>query len=344
MSGNNFRVEIERGGVLLWVNQDDRYEADGIFNPAVAGDYLLYRAAGSGNYSRIMAARLSYDKRRGDVNADRLQRIILEPMTAYEKMSEENGGVEDPRVTRLADGKYVMLYVGYGYQKETDAQESMIAAAISENGLIWERLGRIMFEPLHWQGHMIDLNRVPNKDAVLFSEKIGGRYALYHRPMFSAEKAKVTGVPRRAIWYAEAEQLTGPWSNHRMVAIPKYDWEISGIGSGVPPIRMGNTWLNIYHGFIYQRKHKHYCAGAFVTSADKPYQITWRQAEPVLEPIVYDEKKHRSKHIVFPTAVWSGAGERPVIIWGCEDSSIMWGWLNLRSAQAGPSASLRLPA
>ena len=338
------RVLIDNGGVLLSTDPTDEREQEGIFNPTVAGGHLLYRAAGPGNYSRILAAKLTYDQRRGDLNAERLSETVLEPEQPYERVSKTSGGIEDPRISRLPGEKYVMFYTAFGFQPAAGQQAPAIAVATSSNGLDWNRLGPVLFAPLVWNGQTLDLNKIPNKDAVLFSEKVNGRYAMYHRPMWSTEEAEALDVPPRGIWYAEADTLTGPWQNHAFVAGPAEPWEANGIGAGVPPIKLGDFWLNIYHGFLYDGRHKHYSAGAFMTPSNRPQEVSWRQTEPALEPIVFDENVRVETHIAFPTAAWRTPSGQILIIWGREDRLIMWGYLDLELASSGLISTLQLPA
>ncbi len=337
-------IQIEPGGVLLTADSTSQLEQEGIFNPAVAGDILLYRAAGPNNFSRILAAQLSYNSLRNDCNATRLNQVILKPETSYELMSDGSGGVEDPRITQLADGNKVMFYTAFGLQPHTHIQAPSIAVAVSNNGLSWQRLGPVTFSLLKWHGQSFDFNKVPNKDAVLFSRKINGRYAMYHRPMFSQAEADKLQVPCRGIWYAEADSLTGPWGNHALVTGPNNSWETNGVGAGVPPILIKNSWLHIYHGFIYDGHHKHYNAGVFMTPKNHPQKISWRKAEPILEPIVFNENYNVDKHIVFSTAAWRSPEGHILIFWGREDRMIMWGYLKIATKQPNFLAKLELPA
>ena len=324
------RLKIERVRVLLEPDLTDEREAEGILNPAVAGSYLLYRAVGRGNYSRIMAAELMTEetKEGTQILAKRLGRVVLEPEESYEQVDEKHGGVEDPRVTELADRYYVMFYTGYGKPEGFSEQAPVVAVATSRNGLDWQRHGRIRFTQYDHNGRTIDFNIIPNKDTVLFSEKVNNRYALLHRPMLTREQAAEFQLPWRAIWYAESDSLTGPWDNHKLVLAPRYGWEHGGVGSGVPPIHLNDVWLHFYHGFALPsdvRPYRRYSAGVFMTPHSDLSQVIFRTKYSLLEPSIPAEQEGAVPHVVFPTAVWQQNTESNnlALFWGAADTRIM---------------------
>jgi beta-1,2-mannobiose phosphorylase / 1,2-beta-oligomannan phosphorylase len=342
------RIKIDRITVLLEPDPADEREVDGILNPAVAGKYLLYRAVGRGNYSRIMAAQLMVEETDAGtrVTAQKLNRVVLEPTEIYEQAGKRAGGIEDPRVTELSDGTYIMFYTGYGRPAGFTVQVPLVALATSRNGLDWERHGRIMFETYEHRGSLIDFNIIPNKDTVLFSERVNDRYALLHRPMFTREQAVAYQLPWRAIWYAESDKLAGPWGYHRLVMEPHYDWEHGGVGAGVPPIHLRDTWLHIYHGFALPteaRPHRRYSAGIFVTPHHDPDKVIFRSGRALLEPTIPEEQVGVVPHVVFPTAVWQQNVEPDTLalFWGAADTRIVWGVLHLPGKALKPYADMK---
>jgi len=341
------RLKIERVRVLLEPDTSDERESEGILNPAVAGSYLLYRAVGPGNYSRVMVAKLVTEETAAgkQVLAKRLGKVALEPEELYEKVDDLHGGIEDPRVTELVDGTYVMFYTGYGRPEGFSEQAPIVAVATSRDGLNWHRRGRITYSPHDHNGNEIDFNIIPNKDVVLFSEKVNDRYALLHRPMFSKEQAAKFQLPWRAIWYAESDSLTGPWGNHKIVLAPKYDWEHEGVGAGVPPIHLNDIWLHVYHGFAYpkdMKPHRRYSAGVFMTAHNDPSQVVFRTVHSLLTPSISAELQGTVPNVVFPTAVWQQNTEpnNLALFWGAADSRIMWGTLHLPDELHRPFANI----
>lgn len=334
---------IIRGGVLLEPEPNDERDSEGTLNPAVAGNCLLYRAVGRGNYSRLMAARLTATQTPGGlvhISARKLHRVVLEPQTAYERTRSGSGGIEDPRVAHLPGGPYVMFYTGYGRAAGFKKRSPVVAVATSNDGLNWHREGRLIFAQHVHQGRLIDFNQIANKDTVLFSEPIKGHYALLHRPMFSRQQAHSLNVPWRAIWYAEADTLLGPWGSHQLVLQPQYDWENGGVGAGVPPLHLSNAWLHIYHGFTKVRATRRYSAGVFMTPHDEPARVIYRAASALLEPSNPAEQFGTVPRVVFPTAVWQYSADPTTlaVFWGAADTRIMWGILHVPKRVAAADA------
>ena len=340
---NQVQILIERGGTLLSPDPHDPREVEGILNPAIAGDYLLYRAVGRGNYSRLMVAKLATTaiKNKQVITAHKLNKVVMEPTTAYELAREGHGGIEDPRVTRLPDGSLVMFYTGYGQDVGFTKQTPVVAVATSDDSLTWQRQGRLLFAKYNHHGQEIDFNAIPNKDTVLFPEKLNGRYTLLHRPMFTRQQAAAYRLPWRGIWYAEADTLAGPWDNNTLILAPRYNWENGGVGAGVPPIHLKDVWVHIYHGFTKGRPgHRRYSAGVFITPHNEPQRVIYRSNCAILEPLTAEEIAGTVPHVVFPTAVWqsSTVPNTLAIFWGAADTRIMWGTLQLPSEVLAASA------
>src|ERR671935_1084291 len=208
---------LRRLGIVMDPTPADLREAEGVLNPAVARGpdgqlYLLPRVVAPGNYSRIGLARVIFDRHHTPVGVERLG-MALEPQEPYELNAETGGGVEDPRVTQLAEhGLYVMTYTAFG------PHGPRIAAAVSRDLVQWHRTGLVEFTPLHG----LDLARVDNKDAVLFPEPIpapDGRLALglIHRPAFPQDwlAGECTLPGRPSIWlsYAPLDEIAAGKDN-----------------------------------------------------------------------------------------------------------------------------------
>ena len=234
---------LTRRGIVLQPDPARRAERGGVLNPAaVLRDgvtYVFYRAVDTepANYSRILIATCALGDD-GTIQTTRLDRVALEPDAPYERWADgQGGGVEDPRIT-LLDGVYYMAYTAYGTVGGVTAPR--IALARSTDLFGWERLGLAQFAPLTveigGQPATVDPNEVPNKDAILFPERIGGRYALLHRPMFAA----ATGLPQ-SIWLSWSRDLR-QWSDHQLVLPPDpaLGKPESGRGHAADP---HGTWL-----------------------------------------------------------------------------------------------------
>ncbi len=317
--------QLERRGVLLRPDLSNPYEQGGVLNPAaVLHDgvtFLLYRAVATvpPNYSRILIATCSFGPQ-GELQAKKLNKVALEPQASYELLADgQGGGVEDPRIT-LLDGVYYMTYTAYGTLNGVATPR--IAIAKSHDLFAWERLGLPHFQvdakgDPHLSGN--DLNRMPNKDAILFPERIGGRYCMMHRPMFPHS----SGLPQ-SIWISWSEDLLY-WVDHELVLAPALPWESLKVGGGTPPIRTTEGWLTYYHGVegsADDDPDRRYHAGALLLALDDPTRVLYRSPLPVLSPESADETTGVVSNVVFPTGIVQQPDGRLDVYYGMADQAI----------------------
>jgi predicted GH43/DUF377 family glycosyl hydrolase len=312
--------------VVLVPDEASPYELGGVLNPAATLHdgltYLLYRAVATSppNYSRILMATCRLLST-GRIEATRLHKVALEPEQPYELWADgQGGGVEDPRITRL-HGNYYLTYTAYGTVDGTTAPR--IALARSADLFNWQRLGLIRFSPLEvaigGRAQSLDLNAVPNKDAVLFPEAINARYGLLHRPMFDP----ATGLPQ-SIWLSWSDDLLN-WTDHRLVLAPERPWERVKVGAGTPPIPTGQGWLVFYHGVESSgdaEMDRRYHAGALLLALEDPGEIRYRSPWPVLSPESADETTGVVNNVVFPCGAVVQPDGQIEVYYGMADRAI----------------------
>jgi predicted GH43/DUF377 family glycosyl hydrolase len=253
---------------ILSPRKTNRWESGAVFNCGAIYHYgqvhLIYRATDissgglEGPYTNSLGYTVSDD---GIRFFDRLERPILS-----NDARQELRGPEDPRIVRI--GKtYYLVYTGYGGRFEGDYR---ICLATSRDLIRWERRGVMLDEP--------------NKDASLFPEKIGGRYAMFHRRPPD-------------IWLAYSDDLKG-WGDHTVVmrALPDSEWESLKVGIAGPPIKTQDGWLLIYHGVSQERR---YSLGVALLDRDDPSHVIARQSEPILEPELDWEIHGHVPNVVF---------------------------------------------
>ncbi len=243
----------------------------------VKGDvHIFYRAVGVDGISRIGLA-LSKNGLQVD---ERLPDPVFSPADESEKL-----GCEDPRLINI-EGRIYMLYTAY------DGVTPQIAlASIAEDDLVQQRWH-------HWHRHGLVFPGFPNKDAVLFPERFGGKLAMYHRIAPS-------------IWVAFSNTFDTPWprDGHKMIMGSRSGlmWDAVKIGAGAQPIKTRYGWLLIYHGVDYGFRYR---LGVFLTSLDDPVELIYRSPNPILEP----EKSYEigvSGHSWVPNVVFT-CGTVPV--------------------------------
>jgi beta-1,2-mannobiose phosphorylase / 1,2-beta-oligomannan phosphorylase len=89
----------------------------------------------------------------------------------------------------------------------------------------------------------------------------------------------------------------------------KYNSFSLKIGGGTPPLVTRHGWMIIYHGVSElgetgTDEHRLcYAAGLMVLSREQPSVIHCRLAEPVLTPVLPEERYGAIANVVFPTGI-----------------------------------------
>lgn len=209
---------------------------------------------------------------------------------------EELWGVEDPRVTYIAElSKYAVVYTAYS--KEGPG----VALAFTEDFKSFERFGLIM--------------QPEDKDAALLPHRIGGNWALIHRPV-STHGAH--------IWISYSEDLRH-WGSHKMILEARIGgwWDANKIGLSPPPIRTEQGWLVIYHGVRHNASGVIYRLGLALFDLHTPEKCIKRSQEWFFGPEEPYERRGDVDNVVFPcgTTVCDD-GDTILIYYGAADTSI----------------------
>ncbi|HEX8919419.1 MAG TPA: hypothetical protein VF898_13015 [Chloroflexota bacterium] len=278
------------------------WESRSTLNPGVAlyqgRVAIVYRAVGGDGLSRLGLAW----SRDGETIDDRLDLPLYEGALddPYARL-----GVEDPRITPL-DGSFYITYC-----------KASVASADTPP-LHWEfspfrvRSGIGVtqdFRVIEEKG--ILLPDADTKDAVLFPERIGGRYA-----------ALVREYP--SIQYVTSSDLIH-WSDPITVLDPvPHSWEQERIGAGPPPVRTPWGWLLIYHGNEYLKlpeNERMYRAGIALLDAREPWKLLYRHPDPIFSPEAPYEVEGPVGNVVFATGLLEREG-RYYLYYGAGDGVI----------------------
>jgi len=149
----------------------------------------------------------------------------------------------DMRITPL-DGTYYVCHAVW-----LDPWGSCIAIARTDDF--------VNFQP-------VSMSVPSNRNAVLFPEKIHGKYVRLERPQ------NIDGSGW--IWTSESHDLIH-WGNPRPVKIPANDWATKKNGSGCIPIRTPHGWLEIYHATCMTASTENYQLGACLLDLDDPSKV-----------------------------------------------------------------------
>ena len=258
---------------ILELIKTNAWESQAVFNPAAIreGDHvhLIYRAVEGDNCSTLGYAKLD---RAGKI-LERWPAPILRRET-----SQEQRGVEDPRVAKF-DDRYYLVYVAFdGATVRTCLASTKDFKTIARHGIII---------PDAW-----------DKDAMFFPEPVKGKLLLMHRIEPNIQLAFFNDMehvlkPEKDYW----KQHFAALDKHTAMR-PKYLWEAKKIGGGAPPIPTPEGWLVIYHGVDDKLVYR---AGAALLDYDDPLKVIARFPEPILAPERPFEKVGDVPNVVFPT-------------------------------------------
>lgn len=240
----------------------NHWEALNVFNPGVVYHqglfHMFYRAQGLDYVSTI-----GYAVSQDGIHFNKLRQPILHPQG-----SDENRGVEDPRITFLSDeNRFIMAYTAYSNSGITPM------FAESRNLIAWTRLSALV------QGE-------DNKDHVLFPITINDQYISFHRRPPS-------------IGFATSQDLI-QWDLHGPILEPrKGSWDCLRVGAGGVPIETEEGWLVIYHAY----DHDHiYRLGACLLDLEEPRRVISRASNYFMEPQEIWEMKGDVPNVVFSCA------------------------------------------
>lgn len=220
---------------------------------------------------------------------DTVGREAFMPETAYEVY-----GVEDPRITPL-DGRYYFTYV-----------------AVSRHGACTALASTLDFRTFERHGIIFSSE---NKDVVLFPELIDGNYWALHRPNPHTH----FGSPE--MWTARSTDLVN-WGRNLPFYGGSMAWEGGRVGAGLPPFRVDQGWIEIYHGNRRPSEENRigaYSAGVMLMDREDPSILIRQSGEAIMTPQEDFETQGFVSHVVFPTA-FVDRGETLLVYYGASDT------------------------
>jgi predicted GH43/DUF377 family glycosyl hydrolase len=270
------------------------HSVNAVFNPAVARfegkTLLLARVEDRTGVSHLGVA-CSADGLTGwTIDADRSFGPDLDSFA-------ERFGIEDPRITQIGED-YLIVYTGFS------GRGPLVCLAATRNFRGYERRG-VLLPP-------------ENKDAALFPEQIGGRWALIHRP--------VTTAPRQTgeIWLSWSPDLEH-WGGHTLLlgTGDAGHWDAEKIGLGPPPLATPQGWLLLYHGVRVTAAGSIYRLGLALLDRERPDRVLARSREWIFGPEAPYERRGDVDNVVFPCGwLLLDDGDTIRIYYGAADTSV----------------------
>jgi predicted GH43/DUF377 family glycosyl hydrolase len=213
-----------------------------------------------------------------------------------ENHPEELWGIEDPRITFVPElNKYAVAYTAY------TRDGPGVALALTEDFRRYERYGLIM--------------PPEDKDAALLPRRIGGNWALIHRPV---------GGPRAHMWISYSPDLRH-WGSHKVMLEARRGawWDANKIGLSPPPVETERGWLVIYHGVRVTAAGAIYRLGLALFDLHTPERLLKRGDGWVFGPEERYEQRGDVGNVVFPCGYTIlPDGDTVHLYYGAADTSI----------------------
>jgi beta-1,2-mannobiose phosphorylase / 1,2-beta-oligomannan phosphorylase len=235
-----------------------------------------------------------------------------------ENFPEELWGIEDPRITYIPElSKYAVVYTAFSRDGPG------VSLALTEDFHNFERFGVIMAPE--------------DKDAALLPRRIGGQWALIHRPV---------SAPRAHMWISFSPDLRH-WGNHKLILEARKGawWDANKIGLSPPPIETANGWLVIYHGVRQTAAGSIYRLGLALFDLQAPARCLKRGREWIFGPQEGYEQRGDVDNVVFPCGYTIAPdGDTINLYYGAADTSIAMAtgslsailkWLEMNGDQPG---------
>lgn len=278
------------GNPILRAHPEHFWEDLAVFNPAAWYDEerqevtLLYRTAESGpEYKCWFGLARSRD-------GFHFERVSDEPCLSPSVEGFDGATIQDPRLVKMGDWFYVTYACrhfpfGQFWNPEVKARyarpdvpgefprylrinATLTGLAMTKDFRRWIRAGWLT-DPL-----------LDDRDAILFPEKVGGKFVLMHRPLEWV--GPEFGTDQACAWIKFADDLLGlPAAPSRLLIKQRYAWETFKLGINTPPIRTPHGWFTIYHAV---GADKHYRLGALLLDLEDPATVRHRTPDWIMQP------------------------------------------------------------
>lgn len=203
----------------------------------------------------------------------------------------ESFGVEDLRICPFED-YYLLCYSAY-----------------SNHGV---RIGLAKTNDFNSVERIALISQADMRNAVIFPEKIKGRYVRLDRPH--------SEISPWSIWISYSPDLIHWGDSRRIMQAESYHWDEMKIGPGVPPIKTSQGWLNIYHGVFQTMAGAVYRLGVALHDINDPAKIIAVGDRWILQPEDPWEVSGYVPNVVFSCAAIAEADGNIKLYWGAADT------------------------
>lgn len=271
------------------------YPVNTVFNPGATllpdgTTLLLCRVEDRRGHSHLCVARSANGVDGWKIDSQ--PTLLADP----EHYPEELWGIEDPRITYIPEmGQYAVVYTAYAHDGPG------VALALTDDFRHFDRYGVIM--------------QPEDKDAALLPHRIGGQWALIHRPV---------NPPVAHMWISYSPDLRS-WGGHKLMLEARRGawWDANRIGLSAPPIETPRGWLVLYHGVRTTPAGCIYRLGLALFDLHTPEHCLKRGDEWVFGPEAPYERHGDVADVVFPCGCTVAPdGDTLNLYYGAADTSI----------------------
>ena len=283
------------------------YPINSVFNPAAVqlsdGDTLLLcRVEDRRGLSHLCAARSANGI--DGWRVDEKPTLLANPG----EYPEEVWGIEDPRITYVPElRQYAVAYTSFAKGGPG------VSLALTKDFRTFERYGVVM--------------PPEDKDAALLPRRIGGFWALIHRP--------VTTLGAH-MWMSYSPDLRH-WGSHKIILEARRGgwWDANKIGLCSPPIETPAGWLAIYHGVRQTASGSIYRLGIALFDIENPAICLKRSDSWMFGPETPYEREGDVNGVVFPCGQTIGSdGDSIHLYYGAADSCVAMATGSIRNLLA----------
>ncbi len=225
-----------------------------------------------------------------------------------EKVKEKIYHIYDARITKLENNYYIMFAMDMdkgcqlGLAKTMDFEEFNFLGIVSDGDV---------------------------RNGVIFPEKVNGKYLRFDRP----NKVQLEGGPAsgNTIYLSESDNLLN-WKTVKPVMSGRFHYWDENIGSGPPPVKTKEGWLQVYHGVaMHFASSNIYQAGVSLHDLNDPSIVLYRGKYNILEPRELFELTGQVPNVVFPCGIvvenydadgFASLDSKVLIYYGAADTSI----------------------
>lgn len=268
------QLEKHAGNPILRREPSNGWEAGATYNSsAVVWDkrvWMIYRAEDVP--PKLISEENLYTGRLGLASSDdgfRFDRVSNQPIIGTDGRfaADKTRGVEDPRLTQMDDGRFLLTYTAFSGKTLNDWGPGRIKLFLAESRDLrsWHEYGPVF--------------PFSTKSGGILGKKVGGRYVMYYGDT--------------DIFLAESEDGVRWQSTRKLVFGARAGYaDDGGVEVGPSPILTRKGILLIYN-MIRKDKPMHYLPGYVLLDKDDPTRVLDRSEEPILRGELEMERCYR---------------------------------------------------